>query len=86
MKPIVKFLSVLSLFLFVLTGAYGVAPVITGITPDSVELNSPWPAFTPPSPYVPYQITTNTDGTADAPILYNATGLPAGLTLDAMNG
>lgn len=86
MKPIVKFLSVLSLSLFVLTGAYGVAPVITGITPDSVELNSPWPAFTPPSPYVPYQITTNTDGTAGAPILYNATGLPAGLTLDALNG
>ena len=86
MKPIVKFLSVLSLSLFVLTGAYGVAPVITGITPDSVELNSPWPAFTSPSPYVPYQITTNTDGTAGAPILYNATGLPAGLTLDALNG
>jgi hypothetical protein len=86
MKPIVKFLSVLSLSLFVLTGAYGVAPDITGITPDSVELNSPWPAFTPPSPYVPYQITTNTDGGADAPILYNATGLPAGLTLDALSG
>jgi hypothetical protein len=86
MKPIVKFLSVLSPFLFVLTGAYGVAPVITGITPDSVELNSPWPAFTPPSPYVPYQITTNNDGGADAPILYNATGLPAGLTLDALSG
>ncbi|MEC8209138.1 MAG: Ig domain-containing protein, partial [Verrucomicrobiota bacterium] len=38
------------------------------------------------SPFGPYQIATDTDGTPDAPLLYNAQGLPAGLSLDPQSG
>ena len=54
----------------------GTGPFITSDLAVDVELGSPFN----------YQITTSTDGTADAPVSYAATGLPNGLSLNVLTG
>ncbi|MGB0409086.1 MAG: Ig-like domain-containing protein, partial [Opitutales bacterium] len=57
-------------------GLHAVTPEIISLLTDSVELGASYS----------YQITTAQDGTGEEPVIYNANGLPAGLSLNALTG
>jgi hypothetical protein len=59
------------------TSALALAPAIPPYSAETVVLNQP---------FGPYQINTSTDGTPDAPVIYNEQGLPEELILDPLTG
>jgi len=72
-------------FLATATAALALAPIINpNFDTATTELGQSFPD--PLDPLVAYQIVTDTDGTSEAPVLYNARGLPEGLSCDPLTG
>ncbi|MGB1128055.1 MAG: putative Ig domain-containing protein, partial [Opitutales bacterium] len=76
MKALSRCFIYAAAWLMTALGLHAVTPVIDSSLTDSVELGASYS----------YQITTAQDGTGDSPVIYNANGLPAGLSLNALTG
>lgn len=76
MQHLIRFIQIGIAMLTTVPLLHAAAPVINSLATDSVQLGSPYS----------YTITTGTDGTADEPVIYNSTALPAGLNLNALTG